>query len=66
MRTDIKSKLQRHLLKRGIYVGRRTSRITISKLLFEVIQKEEQHQWINKDIIATIKELVEPLASRAL
>ena len=36
IRTDIRSKLQRYLLKRGIYIGRRTSRITISKLLFKV------------------------------
>ena len=35
--SDIKSKLQRHLLKRGVYVGRYNSRVTISKLLFEVL-----------------------------
>ena len=37
IRTDIRSKLRRHLLKRGVYVGRRTSRITVSELLFKVI-----------------------------
>ena len=43
IRTDIRFKLRRHLLKRGVYVGRRTSRITVSELLFEVTQEEEQH-----------------------
>ena len=37
--TDIRSKLQRHLLKRGVYVG--NSRVTISDQLFEVIQQEK-------------------------
>jgi len=36
IRIDIRSKLRRHLLKRGVYVGRRTSRITVSELLFKV------------------------------
>ena len=63
---DIRFKLRRHLLKRGVYVGRRTSRITVSELLFKVIQEEEQHQWTNEDIVATIKELAEPLATRTL
>jgi len=35
--TDTRSQLRRHLLKRGVYVGRRNSRVTISELLFKVI-----------------------------
>jgi len=34
---DIRSKLRRHLLKRGIYVGKHNNRVTISKQLFKVI-----------------------------
>ena len=34
---DIKSKLQRHLLKRGIYIGKNSNKVTISELLFKVI-----------------------------
>ena len=33
---DIKFKLQRYFLKRGIYIGKCTSRITVFELLFEV------------------------------
>src|SRR6266568_9116990 len=64
--TNIKSKLQRHLLKRGVYIGRYNSRVTVSKLLFEVVQQEKQHQWTDKEIVATIKELAEPLATKTL
>ena len=34
---DIRFKLQRHLLKRGVYIGRYNSRVTISKLLFKAL-----------------------------
>ena len=37
IRTDLRSKLQKHLLKRGVYIGKRSNRVTISKQLFEVI-----------------------------
>ena len=66
IRTDIRSKLRRHLLKRGVYVGKRSNRAAISDLLFEVIQQEEQHQWTDEDIETTIKELAEPMHTRAL
>ena len=37
IRTDLRSKLRRHLLKRGVYVGKHSNRVTISERLFEVI-----------------------------
>ena len=37
IRTDLKSQLRRHLLKRGVYVGKCSNRVTISEQLFEVI-----------------------------
>ena len=37
IRTDIRSKLRRYLLKRGVYVGKNINRVTISEQLFEVI-----------------------------
>ena len=37
IRTDLRSKLQRYLLKRGVYIGKHNNRVTISKRLFEVI-----------------------------
>ena len=66
IRTETRSKLRRHLLKRGVYVGRLNNRVTISELLFEVIQREELHQWTDEDIKTTIEELAEPLITRAL
>ena len=41
--TDLRSKLQRHLLKRGVYVGKCSNRVIISEQLFKVIQREELH-----------------------
>ena len=35
--TDFRFKLQRYLLKRGVYVGKHSNRVTISERLFEVI-----------------------------
>ena len=35
--TDIRSKLQKYLLKRGVFVGKYCNKVIISKLLFEVI-----------------------------
>jgi hypothetical protein len=66
IRTETRSKLRRHLLKRGVYVGQHSNRVTISELLFEVIQREELHQWTDEDIKTTIKELAEPMHTRAL
>jgi hypothetical protein len=66
IRTETRSKLRRHLLKRGVYVGQHSNRVTISELLFEVIQQEELHQWTDEDIETTIKELAEPMHTRAL
>jgi hypothetical protein len=43
IRTEFRSKLRRHLLKRGVYVGKNSNRVTISELLFEVLQQEERH-----------------------
>ena len=41
--TDTKSKLQKHLLKGGVYIDKPSNRVIISELLFEVIQQEELH-----------------------
>ena len=35
---DIRSKLQKHLLKRGIYIGKNSNQVTIYKLLYKVLQ----------------------------
>jgi hypothetical protein len=40
----MRSNLQKHLLKRGVYVGKHGARATISDLLYEVTKQEEQHQ----------------------
>ena len=52
IRTETRSKLRKHLLKRGVYIGKHSNRVNISELLFEVIQQEELHQWTDKDIDA--------------
>jgi hypothetical protein len=66
IRTDMRSNLRKHLLKRGVYVGKHGARATISDLLYEVTKQEEEHQWTDKDIKATIKELAGLMHTRAL
>ena len=66
MHTDTRAQFRTHLLQRGVYVAKHSNRVTISERLFEVIQREEQHQWIDEDIKTTIKELAEPLITVAL
>ena len=36
--TDVRSKLQKHLLKRGVYIGKNSKRVPIYKLLYKVLQ----------------------------
>ena len=42
IRTDVRSKLRKHLLKRGVYVGKNNNRVHIYDLLYEVLRQEEQ------------------------
>jgi hypothetical protein len=51
---------------RGVYVAPNNKRTTIAQTLSDVIAEEEQHQWTDEDIEATIKELVGPMHTRAL
>jgi hypothetical protein len=36
--TNIRSKLQKHLLKKGIHIGKNSNRVPIYELLYEVLQ----------------------------
>ena len=66
IRTNIKSKLQKYLLKRGVYIGKNSSRVPIYKLLYKVLQQEEQPKQIDRDIKLIIKELTELLLTKVL
>ena len=63
---NVKSKLQKHLLKRGVYVGKNSNRVTLSELLYEVLQQEKQPKWIDKNLKLSLKELAEPLLTKIL
>ena len=58
--------IRSYLVKWVVYVATHSRRVTISERLFEVIQREEQHQWTDEDIKTTIKELAEPLITVTL
>ena len=64
--TDIKFKLQKYLLKRGVYIGKNSNRVPIYKLLYKVLQQKEQPKQINKNIKLIIKELAKPLLTKVL
>ena len=40
MRLDTKAKLQKHLLKREVCITKHNTRITLSDVLFNIIQKK--------------------------
>jgi hypothetical protein len=64
--SDSRSKLRKFLLKRGVYVGKNNNRVPIYKLLYEVLQRDEEHKWTDEDIVQIIKELKGPLLSCVL
>jgi hypothetical protein len=66
IRNDVRSKLRKHLIKRGVYVGKNSNRVTLSELLYKVLQQEEQPEWTDKDLESTIKELREPLLTKVM
>ena len=44
MRLNTRAKLQKHLLKRGVYVAKHNAIITLFNILFNIIQEEEQRE----------------------
>ena len=66
MRLDTKAKLQKYLLKKEVCVAKYNIRITLSNILFNIIQKEEQREWTNKDLIAVINKIKGPLNTKSL
>ena len=54
---DIRAKLQKHLLKRGVCVAKYNTKITLSNILFDIIQEEEQYKWINEDLVTAINKI---------
>ena len=44
MHLDTRAKLQKHLLKKGVYITKYNTRITLSNILFDIIQEEKQHK----------------------
>ena len=66
IRQDMRSSLRKHLLRRGVYVATHNNRATLSDVLYEVTKQEDEHQWTDEEIEATIKELAGPMLSAKL
>jgi hypothetical protein len=66
MRSDTRAKLRKHLLKRGVCIAKHNTRITLSNILFDIIQEKEQREWTNEDLIAAINEIKGPLNTGSL
>ena len=47
-------------------VAKYNTKITLFNILFNIIQKEEQCEWTNKDLITAINEIKEPLNTGSL
>ena len=52
--TNVRFKLQKHLLKRGVYIGKNSNQVTIYKLLYKVLQQEEQYIQTNNKLADTL------------
>ena len=56
-RTNAKSKLRALLLQRGVYVARHSNRYPLAKVLFDVVQEEEPHQWTDEELAWNLTEI---------
>ena len=65
MRSKSRAKLQIHLLKRGVYVAIYNNRYTLSEVLFDVLQEEKPHKWIDEELIAALAK-VKPIITITL
>ena len=66
MHLNIKAKLQKYLLKKGVYIAKHNTKITLSNILFNIIQKKEQRKQTNKDLITAINKIKGPLNTKSL
>ena len=66
MRLDTRAKLQKHLLKREVCIAKHNTKITLSDILFNIIQEKEQHKWTNKDLIVAINKIKGLLNTKGL
>jgi hypothetical protein len=58
LRTDTKMKLRRHLLQRGVYVAPYKARLSLARVLLDVIQEEDEpHKWTDDELQATLQEV---------
>jgi hypothetical protein len=65
IRTDIRTKLRNHLLRRGVYVATNSRQYSISDALFDLLQEDQQHEWTDDELVETLK-VVRPMISIAL
>ena len=64
--TNIRFILQKHLFKKGVYIGKNSNKVPIYELLYEVLQQKIQPKQTDKNIKQTIEELAEPLLTKVL
>ena len=50
LRVDVRSKLRKHLIQRGVFVATANVRYTNSHALYDAFQGEEYHQWTDEDL----------------
>ena len=66
MHSDTRTKLQKYLLKKEVCIAKYNTRITLSDILFNIIQEEEQYKQTNKDLITAINKIKGPLNTKSL
>jgi len=50
VRSNTRIGIRKYLVKRGVYVVKQDKRYSLSKVLTDVANKEEFHEWIDKEI----------------
>jgi len=46
--------IRKYLVKRGVYIIKQDKRYSLSKVLTDIINKEEFYKWIDKELIAAL------------
>jgi hypothetical protein len=66
LRSATKTKLRLFLISRGVFVSKRTNKLTLYQVLYDTAREEEQHKWTDEELIEALAEIGEPMITKTL
>jgi len=58
-------RIREYLVKRGVYIVKQDKRYSLGKVLTDITNKEEFHEWIDKEIGLALND-IKPIITMAL